>query len=198
MRKTIRVSPLAVCVLVSTAAAQQGGWLIESSNVVSPSQPTTTVEVWAWFDDPTGERNAFGRGDFDFIAADGEFSNPQMYLWTSPGFSAGTPMGNSVRGVFVGQLWGFVGLTANMQNPILVWSVDWTTGDFTPRTVSLDTRNTTTFQIGTNSTQIGMNLLELYPKGFTPGTGVIRVVPSPAIATLLVVGAVMLRRRRSR
>ncbi|MCH9057982.1 MAG: hypothetical protein IIB55_05055 [Planctomycetes bacterium] len=190
-------STIAALALTAAAAAQQGGWLIESSNVVSPSKPTTTVEVWAWFDDPTGERNAFGRGDFDFIAADGEFSNPQMYLWTSPGFSAGTPMGNSVRGVFVGQLWGFVGLSANMQNPILVWSVDWTTTDFTPRTVSLDTRNTTTFEIGTNGGHaLTMNLLELYPQGFTPGTGVIRVVPSPASATLLVLGAVMLRRRR--
>ena len=106
--------------------------------------------------------------------------------------------GSTVSGVLVGQHWGFVGIFANMQNPVLVWSVDWTTADFTPRTVSLDTRNTTTFQIGTNSTQIGMNLLELYPHGFTPGTGVIQVVPSPAIATLLVLGAVMLRRRRPR
>ena len=122
--------------------------------------------------------------------------NAQMYL-SAGGFTPGTPIGNSVSGVFVGQVWGFLGTVANPQNPILAWSVDWTTTDFTPRTFSLDTRNTTTFQIGTNSTQIGMNLLELYPKGFTPGTGVIRVVPSPAIATpLLVLGAVMLRRRR--
>ena len=188
-------STIAALALTSAAAAQQGGWLIESSNVVSPSQPTTTVEVWAWFDDPTGERNAFGRGDFDFIAADGEFMNAQMYLWTA-GFSAGTVRGSSVRGVLVGQHWGFVGYHANMQNPILAWSADWTTTDFTPRTVSLDTRNTTTFQIGTNSTHGSMNLLELYPEGFTPGMGVIQVVPSPASATLLVLGAVMLRRRR--
>ena len=85
MRKTMRIIPLACLVLASAAAAQQGGWLIESSNVVSPSKPTTTVEVWAWFDDPTGERNAFGWGDFDFIAGDGQFSNAQTYLW---GFGA--------------------------------------------------------------------------------------------------------------
>ncbi|MCH7962165.1 MAG: hypothetical protein IIC49_07495, partial [Planctomycetes bacterium] len=78
------------------------------------------------------------------------------------------------------------------------WSAEWTTIDFTPRTVSLDTRNTTTFEIGTNGGHaLTLNLLELYPQGFTPGTGVIQVVPSPAIATpLLVLGAVMLRRRR--
>ena len=81
----MRMSPFASFVLASAAAAQQGGWLIESSNVVSPSKPTTTVEVWAWFDDPTGERNAFGWGDFDFIAGDGQFSNAQTYLW---GFGA--------------------------------------------------------------------------------------------------------------
>ncbi len=196
MRKTMRMSPLAVYVLVSTAAAQQGGWLIESSNVVSPSQPTTTVEVWAWFDDPTGERDAFGLGNFDFIAADGEFSNAQTYLW-GPGFTPGTVRGNGVIGAFVGQWWGGVGIWAYTHSPILAWSADWTTADFTPRTVSLDTRNTTTFQIGTNSTHAGMNLLELYTPGFTPGTGMIEVVPSPASATpVLVLGAVMLRRRR--
>ena len=191
-------STIAVLALTSPAAAQQGGWLIESSNVVSPSQPTTTVEVWAWFDDPTGERDVFAWGDFDFIAADGEFSNTRMYLWTLSTFSAGTPMGNSVRGVLVGQLWGFAGMVANPQNPILAWSADWTTTDFTPRTVSLDTRNTTTFEIGTNGGHVlTLNLLELYPQGFTPGMGVIRVVPSPVSATpLLVLGAVMLRRRR--
>ncbi len=199
MRKTMRISPLAVCVLVSAAAAQQGGWLIESSNVVSPSQPITTVEVWAWFDDPTGERDVFAWGDFDFIAGDGEFSNTRMYL-SAGGFTPGTPMGSSVSGVFVGQVWGFLGTVANPQNPILAWSVDWTTTDFTPRTVSLDTRNTTTFEIGTNGGHaLTLNLLELYPQGFTPATGVIRVVPSPASATaLLVLGAPMLRRRRPR
>ena len=189
---------LAMIALCSHAPAQTltGGWTIRVSNTVSPSQPIAEIEVWAWFDDPTGERNAFGLGDFDFIAADGEFSNAQTYLW-GPGFTPGTPTGNSVRGVFVGQLWGFLGIFANMQNPVLVWSVDWTTADFTPRTVSLDTRNTTTFQIGTNSTHGKMNLLELYPEGFTPGTGAIQVVPSPASATpLLVLGALMLRRRR--
>ena len=190
-------STIAVLALTSPAAAQQGGWLIESSNVVSPSQPTTTVEVWAWFDDPTGERDVFAWGDFDFIAADGEFSNAQTYL-SGPGFTPGTVMGSGVGGVFVGQIWGFAGFVANPQNPILAWSADWTTTDFTPRTVSLDTRNTTTFEIGTNGGHVlTLNLLELYPQGFTPGMGVIRVVPSPVSATpLLVLGAVMLRRRR--
>ena len=139
----------------------------------------------------------FAWGDFDFIAAHGEFSNTQMYL-SGGNFSSGTPMGNRVRGVFVGQIWGFAGLWAYTHSPILAWSADWTTTDFTPRTVSLDTRNTTTFEIGTNGTHVyTLNLLELYPQGFTPGAGAIRVVPSAASATtLLVLGAVMLRRRR--
>ena len=131
------------------------------------------------------------------VAADGEFPNAQTYLW-GPGFTPGTVMGSGVGGVFVGQIWGFAGFVANPQNPILAWSADWTTTDFTPRTVSLDTRNTTTFEIGTNGGHVlTLNLLELYPQGFTPGMGVIRVVPSPVSATpLLVLGAVMLRRRR--
>ena len=200
MRKTIRLSPLAVCVLVSTAAAQQGGWLVETASPVSPAQPTTTVEVWAWFEDP-GLQLAFAWGDFDFIASDGLFSNAQVHL---PTFGAvppsrstpGTVVGNTVNGVFVGQVWGFLSYWANTQNPILAWSADWTTTDFTPRHVSLETAATTTFMIGDRFTL--EPLVQLYPQAFTPGTGVIRVVPSPASATLLVLGAVMLRRRRPR
>ena len=194
MKKSTGTSLFASLALASVTAAQQGGWLIESSNIVSPSQPTATIEVWAWFDDPTRVRNTFGLGDFDFLAGDGAFSNLQSRLFR---FSLGTAVGSGVVGVRVGQIWGFAGITASSQNPILAWSAQWTTTDFTPRAVSLDTLNTTTFNIGINSTHSGMRLLELYPEGFIPGTGMIEVVPSPASAVpLVVVGAVMLRRRR--
>ena len=193
MQVVSRISPLVACILVSTATAQQGGWLIKSSNIVSPAQPTTTVEVWAWFDDPTGERDAFASGDFDLIAADGEFSNIKLIKGSLPG----SVSGNRVNGVFVGQIWGVAGIIANPQNPILFWTVDWMATDFTPRIVSLDTLNTTTFNIGTNGGHSSMNILDLFPQGFTPGTGVIEVVPSPASAVpVVLVGAVMLRRRR--
>ena len=196
MQRTLRITPLAACVAVSTAAAQQGGWLIESSNTVTPSNPTTTVEVWAWYDNPQG-RLAFAYGNFDLVAGDGLFSNARVHLnQANPSATPGVVNGSIVEGALVGQAFGILGLYANEDNPILVWSAHWTTTDFTPRIVSLNTRNTTDFRVAEilNGAQT-----QLYPQGFAPGTGMIEVVPSPASAMpLVVVGAMMLRRRRAR
>jgi hypothetical protein len=78
-----------------------------------------------------------------------------------------------------------------------VWSAEWGTHDFTPRTVDLITENTSTFMIGTNSSHLGMNTLELYPSGFEPGSGVIRVIPSPS-ASLIVAALIPFAGRRRR
>ena len=183
--------------IVSHTSAQTGGWLIESSTVVSPSNPTTTIKVWAWYDNP--QRSvAFSFGNFDFGASDGLFSNPQVNLPTfgaaNPGSTPGTALGSSVNGVFVGQLFGFLGFFANTDNPILAWSAEWTATDFTPRSVDLNTLNTSDFWVASISNGAQT---QLYPQGFTPGAGMIEVVPSPASAMpLVVVGAMLLRRRR--
>jgi hypothetical protein len=110
--------------VVSTAAAQQGGWLIESSNIVSPSQPTTTIEVWAWFEDPL-QRLAFSGGNFDVHASQGEVFNPQVLIAatlgsTQPGGEPGDAQGNMVTNARVFQLWGgLLGLpnTSNWGSP---------------------------------------------------------------------------------
>ena len=194
MHTSQSVSLLALCVFASVATAQQGGWLIKSSNIVSPSQPTTTVEVWARYDNPQMEL-AFAFGDFDFLAGDGLFSNAQVHLRNgNPSVNPGAISGNIVEGVFVGQAFGILGWFANTDNPILVWSADWRATDFTPRSVDLSTRNTTDFRVARINTGAQT---QLYPQGFTPGTGASEVVPSPASGVpMVVVGAVMLRRRR--
>ena len=69
--------------LGSPAGAQtiQGGWEIRVSNIVSPSRPTATVEIWAWFDFVPGVSELFGGGTYDLTASEGEW--PQ-HLWMFP------------------------------------------------------------------------------------------------------------------
>jgi hypothetical protein len=197
MWKSTIPSLVALFALASVATAQQGGWLVTSSNTVSPLQPTTTIEVWAWYDNPQNGL-AFALGDFDFVAGDGLFSNEQVYLPVfgagNPGSTPGTVNGSTVEGVLVGQLFGMLGWFPNQDNPIRVWSADWTTTNFAGRAVNLDTSATTQFVLGDISTGA---TTQLYPQGFSPGTGIIQVVPTPASAVpMVVVGALILRRRR--
>ena len=195
MRKMIGFGLSLSCVIVSATSAQQGGWFIESSNIVTPSQPTTTIEVWAWFDDPN-RRLAFAQGNFDLRSQEGEFTDPRVAPAGrySFGGTAGQAQGNLVTGVDVFQLWGFLGLFPNEANPFMIWSVDWTTTDFTPRQVSLETESTSSFMVGLIQTG---ERTQWYPQQFVPGTGMIEVVPSLASAMpLVVLGAMVLRRRR--
>jgi hypothetical protein len=193
MRMLLKMIPVCVCLAASPALCQQleGGWTINVLNTVSPAQPVAQIEVWAWFQPPGGGL-VFGMGDFDLASGDGRLERPEL----ARGFfgQPGTPAGSLLTGVLLGQVRLPGVFVLNGDNPIHVWSVSWETTDFTPRTVSLDTTNTTQFNLVEGTTG---HLFPLYPQGFTPGTGTIQVVPTPASAVpMVVVGALMLRRRR--
>jgi hypothetical protein len=182
---------LGVVALCSQAPAQTltGGWTINVSNTVSPSQPIAEIEIWAWFD--PGPTLLFLAGDFDLVAGDGRLERPEL----ARGFfgQPGTPAGSALTEVSVYQLHIPTFILGNLANPIHVWSVFWETTNFAPRTVSLNTMHTTEFMLVDEATN---RLIPLYPQGFTPGTGVIEVVPTPATAAPLVLGSALLLRRR--
>ncbi len=199
MRRT-QLSLLMVLFSVPALAQTDGTYLLTSSNEVSPSFPTTTISIWATWVDP-GTLFVFIGGDYDLTAGDGQFSNPVNVLH-GPGSSTGVIAGSVISGAANGQIHIIPSFPGSMDNPILLATYDWTTTDFTPRSVSLDTSNTTTFLVawfttGPGGGPPGGTIISLFPQNFTAGTGVIRVVPSPASATpMLVLGAVILRRRR--
>ena len=185
--------------LGSPAGAQtiQGGWEIRVSNAVSPSQPTATVEVWAWFDFVPGVSDLFTGGDFDLVAGEGEFWNFVFpLLRPDPG-----PIvrGSSIIGVVAFQLHiPALGIFGDTSNPIHVFSADWTTSNLlTPRTIDLRSENTTSFFVA--AFQTGQPT-QLFPQGFVPGSGMITVIPSPASGGLAFVFVLhrFARRRRER
>jgi hypothetical protein len=185
---------IAVVLAATPSSAQTNGtFLLTSSNIVSPATPSTTVEIWATWEDP-GRTTLFGGADYDLTAGDGIFSDPVNVL-NGPGSSAGIANGNTITGGANGQiLCGIVFCSGSTENPIRLASYTWTATDFTLRTVSLVTTNTNNFIVADRVTYA---TLQLYPGAFTPGLGSINVVPATATWVLFAVSlAVGTRRRR--
>lgn len=181
---SLLVQPLALSQTLS------GGWEISVSNVVSPTNPSATIEVRAFFDPVPGVADLFAAGDFDLVAAEGQFSLPHLHL-TGPNQSVGTLIGPAVMDAAVHQLHFPPSILGKTSNPILVWSATWTTGDFAPRLVPVTTLDTNLFavyalQTGTSSSVPLANI--------THGQAVIQVIPAPASVVLLL--PLMGRRRR--
>ena len=203
--RTTTLSILAACAATAffaggTLAQTNGTYLLKSTYTVSPATPTTTIEVWATWDDPAGTF-AFGGTDYDLTAGDGVFSNPVNVLFPSGGLGTpGVTAGNRVTGAALGQLFLFPPGLFQLHkddNPILMATYDWTATDFTPRVVGLVSSNTTFFTV-VNPWLISPNSTQLYPHEFTPGSGVINVIPAPAVWPIVAVAlATGARRRRS-
>lgn len=189
--KNVKVS-LLIAFLAAPALAQTNGtYVLTSTNTVTPSSPTTTIGVWAAWDDPAGTL-MFGAGDYDLTASDGQFFNPVNVL-NAPGTTAGVVAGNVVTGAANGQIYFSPFFPGLRDNPILLATYDWTTTNFTPRAVSLHTSNTSIFIVFSFVTG---GVFDLYPNEFTPGSGVINVVPAPAVWLALALPLVVARRRR--
>jgi hypothetical protein len=188
---------LATASLLGEVRAQTNAtFVFTSSNTVSPSSPTTTIGIWATWDDPAGSF-LFGGADYDLTAGDGLFSNPVNVLQPLNGLgtSPGVIAGNMIFGANNGQLHlvGGTGFFGSLDNPILLATYDWTTADFSPRDVNLVTSNTSNFIVAAIATGA---TTELFPRAFAPGSGVINVVPAPGAFSWLAIPLVMLGARR--
>jgi hypothetical protein len=187
---------LATSALPGEVSAQTNGtFLLTSSNIVSPATPSTTIEIWATWDDPA-MGFLFGGADYDLTAGDGLFSNPVNVLM-GPGSTTGVIAGNVISGGINGQILicSIQGCLGSTDNPILIATYDWTATDFTPRAVNLVTSNTRNFVVGDRQTRANV---QLAPGQFIPGAGVIAVVPAPAVWLVLGLSLAGTTRRRSR
>lgn len=179
----------------ASATGQVNTFEFVASNVVSPEQPSATIEVWAAFDP---SMYAFAKARFDLFASPGSggFSDPVLRV-QGPGDYEGDipPEGDSVTNVAPYQfVWDNGGPYADPSNPILIWSVTWSTSDFQPRTVALTTK-TSEYYLYLD----WYGLMDDSLEGFVEGSGAIQVVPSPASAVVLFAAPCMwLRRLRTR
>ena len=196
MRTTTLFTMTAVntALLAGGALAQTNGtYVLTSSNTVSPGSPTTTIEVWATWRDPNVEW-VFAVGDYDLTAGDGVFSNPVNVL-NGIGSTTGVITGNVISGAVLGQIHYPPIFIGSRDNPILLATYEWTTTNYTARTVSLVTSNSSYFYI-IELVIPDPGRLNMFPGAFTPGAGVINVVPAPAAWLVLALPLVAGTRRR--
>ncbi len=181
-----------VLALAGSALGQSFNFELVVSNIVSPEQPSATVEVWAAF---SPALYAFAKARFDLLASadEGGFSDPVLHL-QGPGDYLGdiAPDGDSVLKVAPMQFyWPNGGPYGDTSNPILVWSVTWSTSEFDPRTVSLVTL-TSEYYVYKESGH-----WDDYIDTFVEGEGSIQVVPGAGTPAVLGLAALAgLRRRR--
>lgn len=187
--------------LPTTVLAQSNpGWTIEIlGGTVSPSNPSVIVKVSAFFHSffPS---TAFGSGNFNIESTDpgGMFSNFQYgpgLANTCHGGNLGLPSSTGgVVGVGIGQL-NVLGCQASPENPIAIWTGEWTTDDYSLRTIQLKTIGTTHFELYSHH---GASFPDIFydPKDVIPGSAVIQVVPAPGGLALLLTGAALTTRRR--
>lgn len=163
----------------------------ELTNVVSPAHPSTTVEVWAHFDDQYAFAGALW--DVNASADPGDFSDPYAVLHalgTSNGVVA--PDGDSVGHIIAGQAHFPIGdVHADTSNPILVWTATWSTDDFTPRSVDLTTSTQKYFLYVDESGFSQEYLSDDFKEAFAS----ISVVPTPGAAAATFVGVLAFARR---
>ncbi len=179
---------------LSAQPSPTGGFTLVSSNTVSPTNPTTVVELWAWFNFVPTQAEIFGVARTNIEASDGDWSSASYTLQQGPHLG---PMisGSFILDIHTGQLhFPPAGIFAKPDNPILIMTAEWTTIDFTPRLVDLTTFGTDKFWIYQN--QQGSSTLQLPPSSIFEGSGVIQVVPAPSAGLIMACGVLARRRRQ--
>jgi hypothetical protein len=134
------------------------------SNDISPKSPSTTIEVWAIYDP---SYYAFATARFELHASTdlGGFSDPCTLLRDAFG-DPGTPSqdGDAVESIYIHQFHLYAGFFADTSNPLLLWQVTWSTTDFTPRRIVLDSL-TTYFGLYVSGHGEGADLTEQFVEG---------------------------------
>lgn len=185
---TLAMSATAVC------AQTDATYLLVSRDTVGPTTPTTTIEVWAMWNNPAEPHRLYGV-TYDLVAGEGQFSNGVNVL-NGPLSTVGVIAGKVVSGAFNSQAIICGSVPCSYDNPILLATYDWTTSDFTPRSVGLLTSNTNRFAVAKDLPFGAPIVVDLYPNEFTPGLGIINVVPAPSTLLVLALPLAAIRRRR--
>jgi hypothetical protein len=176
------------------ALASPNTFFFEVSDIVSPKQPYTNITLWAAFEPDNwfafGETRTEVRSAFD----PGGFSDPIALLdpWRLSEPGDVSPDGDRVSGIYAMQIYVPFSIYPDSGTPIPIWSVTWSTDDFTPRQVDLGTQSET-FKLYTEEG----DLIDQFGIDFAEGAGVITVLPGPgSLAVLGCAGAWSARRRR--
>jgi hypothetical protein len=179
------------------AAPGQNEWFIDiaysdPAGVINSLDDTATVTLWAAWD---ADYYAFNTARLDVTADDlidsGVWLSSRTVLW-GDGSRDGTIEGERVSGIVPLQLYLPPNYLADTSNPIPVWEGTWGTEVLHPRDVPVSTA-TSEFWLYDDAAYF-YNVLD----SLAEGSAVIRVVPAcPTASMALISAAVLLRRRKS-
>lgn len=186
----IAAAPLAICAGTEAQVLGSAAFTFPGGSVYSGGAPVA-VELWISF-----EPSAFAwegwQGDISDTDPFASWNGLSSHYTSLPGGAIGTPSSGSVVGISVGQVhYPPLGLFARTDNPIMIWSGEWSTMDLTPRTVEIETK-TSKAAVYIMNGMTGVTLV------VQEGVGQIQVIPSPGSAAVFLcsLGVVCVRRRR--
>lgn len=182
---------LAAC---GSAAGQDGtlNFNFPNGSVYTGAQPVQ-VELWVHVTShPTYYAFAGWLGDVLGDDPTATWSNLATPLPPTLPVSLGTPGNGSVLNISVGQLhFPPAGIFAKTDNPIMIWSGEWSSTDLTPRFVELRTK--------TVKAEAYVTVNNGYKLLLSEALGDIRVVPTPQVWVWLLAPCIAATvRRRSR
>jgi hypothetical protein len=192
---TAILAAMALAALPATALAQPAITIDVENPELMPGQSTTVTLL-----------GGYGGTDFAVagvatnlitsVGSEGWSDAMRLDPMAGPGTSAGSASATGWNGIIAGQLNfpGGAGIFADPTNPIAFWSVTYTAPLVVTAPFEIDLSTLTTRYdvfIASESTLSESRLAEL-----TEGSATIHVIPAPASALVLALGAVALRRRR--
>lgn len=190
--KTITPSCAAALCMASLASAQTG-LQFQVNGVVSPQNPTVTIDIYATYPVSQPIYGVVSIG-YHVHASEAAFTNNiQHHYWIGWGSSLPPePInhGDWLEGMGAGQIFGSNILVSS---PILLHTIEWTTSDFTPRDILLSTDIVSPVYLQIYS--VGPVVSVSNPIN---ASGMIQVIPAPSSTLALLAGAglVGVRRRR--
>lgn len=183
----------AVALCMASAASAQTGLQFQVNGVVSPQNPTVTIDIYATYPSfpmTYGVANVV----YDVIAGEGVFTNNiEHHYWI--GWGTNPPPepinhGDWLEDMQASKLVSSINPTPS---PLLLHTIEWTTSDFTSRGVPISTSIEMMYIYEIPNSIINVPVLNP-----TNAFGMIQVIPTPSSSLALLAGAGLMGSRRRR
>ena len=192
----IRTTALLALAAAATTSLAQVAITVDIDQPVLLPGESTTVTLFAGFDPSDYAMAGVETNLLTSVGSDGWSAASVLAPMDGPGTSDGVPVATGYNGILAGQLHFPVGagIYANDTNPIAFWQATYTApADVsTPFIVDISTltrRYDVYFDRSSSASETRLDVL-------VEGSGTITVIPAPASAVVLAVGAACVRRRR--
>ncbi|MEQ8844390.1 MAG: hypothetical protein RIB58_05995 [Phycisphaerales bacterium] len=185
---------IAAALALAGAALAQPAITIEVDNPVLRPGESTVVTMWAGFDPSDYAMAGLETSLVTSVGSEGWSEAQLVAPMDGSGTWVGEPSATGYDQIIARQLHGLAGIYGDDSNPIAFWRATYTAPVDVPSAFSIDLTTASAdydVYIDRESALSESRLAEL-----VEGSATIRVIPAPASALVLALGAVAARRRR--